>query len=437
MVHSPFQKHPRIRIMKLTTLLLMAAMLTLATSGPGFAETLEEAWQIGLAADHIIKAAAQDTEASQANLAAAEGARLPSVHLGGGYRLLDNEPVSIAGIGQFTTADDASLSYQAMMQVPVFSNFQISSNIEAANEICAASKQTEQSVMQSIKLRIAEAYFTVLLQQQQVEVAVSHEQSLAAHANDVQNLHDEGMVPVNDLLAARVALANARQTTLQAQNGLDVARSAYNRLLGRPMDYGLQLVPPSLVFSEIDFDALSAKALANRSGLAALTNQINALLLQAKAAKSGNGPKIEVRGGYDYNENSHQLHEGAWQVLVGASWDIFDGNVARHKGAALHAQSRAVAENRQDLESLILLQVRQAGLDMDESRKRIAVAKETLSQADENLQVTRNRYQDGIGTNTEVLDAESMRMASYARYDTALHDAGLAVIRLRYAVGDL
>lgn len=65
------------------------------------------------------------------------------------------------------------------------------------------------------------------------------------------------------------------------------------------------------------------------------------------------------------------------------------------------------------------------------------MARETLGQADENLQVTRNRYQDGIGTNTKVLDAESMRMVSYARYHTALHDGGLAVVRLRYAVGDL
>ena len=89
------------------------------------------------------------------------------------------------------------------------------------------------------------------------------------------------------------------------------------------------------------------------------------------------------------------------------------------------------------MQTLIRLQVRQTWLDMDESSKRIDVAEGTLGQADENLRVTRNRYLEGIGTNTEVLDAENMRLTSYVRYESATHDAALSVIRLHYAIGDL
>lgn len=42
-----------------------------------------------------------------------------------------------------------------------------------------------------------------------------------------------------------------------------------------------------------------------------------------------------------------------------------------------------------------------------------------------------------VSTNTEVLAAEGMRMQSYARYDSARHNAGLAIIRLRYEVENL
>ena len=277
----------------------------------------------------------------------------------------------------------------------------------------------------------------ILLATQQVNVAKSHEESLTAHANDVKNLHDEGMVPVNDLLAAQVALANARQMTLQAQNRLDIAGSTYNRLLNRTLAYPVQIATITPSYPETDLPTLNEKARQNRPELNVLKEQVGALKSQARSVKAASGPKVMLKSGYDYQENSHQLHEGAWQAMVLASWDIFDGNVAKNQSLALQARARALTEKRLELESLILLQVRQAWLDMNESRKRIVVTKETLQQAEENLQVTRNRYKEGIGTNTEVLDAETLRTVNFVNYDKAGNDAALAIFRLNYATGSL
>jgi len=418
-------------------LILHGVLFSLAIVSPGFCETLEEAWKIGLQTDHLLKAAGENTMASQAELDAVRGGRLPTLNIGAGYSILDNKPVSLAGNAQLVTADDQSLSYQVMVSLPLYTHFQLSSLIDAAIANLKASKFVEQATRQKVKLQIAKAYVAVLLGMRQTEVAVSHEQSLAAHAADVQNLHDEGMVPVNDLLAAKVALANARQISLQTQNRLDIARAAYNRLLNRALDYEVLLEPISPSFPEIDLNRVNQDALKNRPELGALSEQVDALQLQAKAAQAASGPKVMLKSGYDYRENSHQLHEGVWQAMVMASWDIFDGNVSKNKGMAIQARSRSVAEQRRDLETLILLQVRQAWLDMEESRKRIDVTRETLAQAKENLEVTRNRYKEGIGTNTEVLDAESLRTENYVSYDKANNDAVLAVLRLRYAAGSL
>ena len=419
------------------TLLHVALLLILFIVGTGFTETLEEAWEAGLEADHLLKAAGEMTTASRAELDAAKGGRLPGLNLGAGYSILDNEPVSLAGNIQFATADDHSLSYQAMMSMPLYTHFQLSSLIDASMANLQASKFAEQAASQKVKLHIAEAYVAVLLGMRQTEVATSQEQSLAAHAADVKNLYDEGMVPVNDLLAAKVSLSNASQLTLQVQNRLDIARATYNRLLNRPLEQEASLERLTPSFPATDPDTLSQEALTNRPELAALGERVDALRWQAKAEKAGNGPKVMLKSGYEYRENSHQLHEGVWQAMVMASWDIFDGNVSRNKGLALQARSRSVAEQQKDLATLIRLQVRQAWLDMEESWKRIGVTRETLAQAEENLQVTRNRYKEGIGTNTEVLNAESLRTTNYVSYDKANNDAVLAGIRLRYAAGSL
>ena len=60
-----------------------------------------------------------------------------------------------------------------------------------------------------------------------------------------------------------------------------------------------------------------------------------------------------------------------------------------------------------------------------------------VSQSDENLRVVRDRYRNGEGTNTEVLDAEALRALSRSNFDTARYDAALAELRLARAVGSL
>ncbi len=423
--------------MKKKFLVVNIILCLLFFAGGSFAETLEQAWEIGLKVDHLIKAAGEDTNAKVAQLAATKGLRLPTVNLGAGYLWLDNEPGAYLYDREFSTADDKSLSYNATVSLPLYTHFQISSAIDAATANLKAGEFTEIAARQKVKLKIAEAYIAIILRKQQTDVALSHEQSLAAHTVDVKNLHDVGMVPVNDLLAAQVALANARQMLLQAQNRLDLARSAYNRLLNRPLDYEVEISAIPLHYPTVDLADLSQMASDKRPELMALGQQVEALQWQAKSAKAENGPKVILRSGYDYRENSHQVNESVWQAMVLASWDIFDGNVAKHKGLALQSRSRALAEQRQELATLIQLQVRQAWLDMEESRKRIEVTKETLEQAEENLKVTRDRYKEGVGTNTEVLDAETLRTINYVNYDKAGNDAVFAVIRLHYATGNL
>ena len=60
-----------------------------------------------------------------------------------------------------------------------------------------------------------------------------------------------------------------------------------------------------------------------------------------------------------------------------------------------------------------------------------------IDQAEENVRVVQDQYEKGQGTNTEVLDAETLRTLSHSNCFNAVYDAVLAVFRLRRAVGTL
>ena len=85
--------------------------------------------------------------------------------------------------------------------------------------------------------------------------------SLTAQARDVSNLVGQGLGIRNDLLAARVARANAQQREIQSRNRLNIAWAAYNRYLCRPLETVVPLAdlapePPSPAGGEPASDAL-------------------------------------------------------------------------------------------------------------------------------------------------------------------------------------
>ena len=84
------------------------------------------------------------------------------------------------------------------------------------------------------------------------------------------------------------------------------------------------------------------------------------------------------------------------------------------------------------------MQVRKAWLDEQETRDRIRVTETAIEQSEENLRVAKLRFDQGKGTNTEVLDAESARTETYSNYYNALYDAILATLSVfGRAVGTL
>jgi len=81
--------------------------------------------------------------------------------------------------------------------------------------------------------------------------------------------------------------------------------------------------------------------------------------------------------------------------------------------------------------------VRQAWLGVDETQQRLLVTAGAVEQAEENLRIARERYGAGLGTQTQLLEAETLRVRALTNRDTAALDVGLARLRLARAVGSL
>lgn len=418
---------------------LIGAIMIFVNTG-AWAETLEDAWNSAINNNHQIKSAKADTGASEQQLQSAKGQRLPDLNVSSGYTQFSETPAAktqIAGqTAQFSTNQAGSVKAQAIASVPIFTSGRISHNIDAAEASLQAVQSNEITSVLNIKMQVAEAYITVLRKESALQVALSHVDTLELHMKDVNNLFDQGMVARNDVLAANVELVNAQQLVVQANNQLDIAKARYNQLLDRNLADEVKLAHQFPDAPQGALADLSGNALKQRPELIALAQQIESLGQQAQSVKAGLLPQVAVNGGYQYQENRYQAFEGMWMANVGMDWKLFDGS-SGHRSDALTRQAISLKEQRDDLSSMIGLQVRQAWLDIQETQKRIAVTQQAIAQADENLKVTTDRYQQGLSTNTDVLKAEDLRITTHGNFNNATYDAALATVHLRRAVGVL
>ena len=417
----------------LSSLIIFPASVTMA-------ETLEDAWNIAVDNNHQIKSAKADTSASEQQLYSAQGQRLPELNVGTGYTQF-NETQAIKAefqgqSGQFKVNQAGSVKAQAIASLPIYTSGRISHSINAAEASLQAAQHNEISSVLNIKMQVSEAYVAVLRMEGALKVAQSHVDSLTAHNEDVKNLYDQGVVPKNDLLAGAVELANAQQLVVQAGNQLDIARAHYNQLLARNLADEVRLASQFPETPKGTLTELNNSAMTQRPELVVLAQQIEALEQQAQSVKGGTLPQIALNGGYQYQENRYQVYQALWMVNVGMQWKLFDGST-RHSSDALNRQAISLKEQRDDLGSIISLQVRQAWLDIQEAQKRIQVTQQAIAQADENMKVTADRYHQGLSTNTEVLKAEDLRTKTHDNFNNASYDAALATLHLRRAVGVL
>jgi outer membrane protein TolC len=294
----------------------------------------------------------------------------------------------------------------------------------------------------AIALQVRQRCYDLLMAERTLKVAGSSEAALGAHEADVAQFHENGLVPLNDLLKARVARADALQQRHRAEAGIRAVRSALCLLLGRDFASDIEIVdiPPSMPLLPA-LNAQIEQALEARPEAAVLKQSIQSKQNEQVLAKSEYFPRIDLLGKYQQdgddlgagsNDYSNQYNAS---LGVQAHWTFFEFGKTRARSAKINAEQRALMLALEKIQDDIRLQVIQARLDLDVAARNIETATVALGQAREHWRITNLLYQQQLTTSTEVLDARSYLDRAESAYFEARYGYGNASARLTWAMG--
>lgn len=297
---------------------------------------------------------------------------------------------------------------------------------------------TLENSLQTVRLTATNYYFNILRCRNEIEVYEDNVRTLQEHLNNVNAQFRAGTVAKADVLASEVRLANARQTLVTAQNEYDIAVATLSNFLLLPADTLLR-TQDQLTYQKYDLNLANctAFALENRPDVAAAEYAIKQAESGVRSAKAGYRPSVNAAVSKNLsgkNPFADTYSEG-WTAGVTASWNIFDNGVTAAQVKSAQAALNQTQESAAELREAVQLEVQSAYLTLNAAEKNIATTRLAIASAEEDYKIAVVRYQAGVGTNLDVMDASDKLTQARNNYYTALYTYNTAKASLDKAMG--
>lgn len=296
-----------------------------------------------------------------------------------------------------------------------------------------------QAAWNEMRSTVTNGYFKVLQAENITKLSQEAVDRLTEHLKNVQAQYDVGVVAKVDVLRSQVELSNAEQDFIKAKNGYDIAVASLDRIVGLPMDTELKLVNLlTYVPYDKELQYCLDYAADNRPELEQAKQRIKAAEGALVSAHSGYTPKVSISGSHSLGKNKNWPGDGKkdWSVGVGVSMNIFDSGVTYSKiHGAKEDLAKAKAQYRDTVDG-VNLDVRSKYLSLREAEKRIHTTDVAVERAEEDYRIAQLRYQAGVGTNTDVMDASVALTQAKTNYLQALYDYNTSRTDLRTAIGE-
>jgi outer membrane protein len=289
----------------------------------------------------------------------------------------------------------------------------------------------------NVFLAVAQGYFKTLRAQKMVEVAKQNVLDLQQHLKIAQDQYQFGVVTFNDVLQAKVSLADAEQNLIVAQTDYVDTRSALNKVLMLPVTAPTVLKDENIVLKPWELAPATDVALKQRNDLKASQDRIRQQERTVTETQAQYFPKFYAQAGYAYQNNDSLVHNTQWFAIFGLSWNIFSGLDTKAAVSQAKIKVEQLQEQHKDLNEQVRLDVQNAYLKVKETVDRIRTTETAVTQGEENLRLNEERYKESVGTATDVIDAETLLTRTRVNYWTAVYDHQMAKAQMLWAIGGI
>lgn len=409
--------------------------------------TLQQALELARRNNQELQVALLQLERAQSGLKVAQAALLPNVGLNAQVARqqsasgqLSNEAQENIGITPQPGTDEPSTAFSggAQLNYDIYTSGARSARIRQAEEQLRLQELDVERLSEEIRLNVATEYYNLQQSDEQVRISQAAVVNAEASLRDARALEEAGVGTRFDSLRTQVNLANAQQTLTNARSQQRIARRQLVTRLNLAQSATVTAADPVRLAGLWNQTLENSIVLAyqNRPELQQQLAQRNINEQQRRQALAQLGPQVSLVANYellDRFNDSVGLTDG-YSIALRANLNLFDGGASRAQAAQAKADIQISETQFSQQRNQIRFQVERAYSELQSNLENVQTSEAALNQARESLRLARLRFQAGVGTQLEVIDAENALTQAEGNRINAILDYNRALANLQRSV---
>lgn len=380
--------------------------------------SLNDAINTAFVNNKAIQIQEQEIKIAKTDIMGVKSAFLPKVNLGGSYTYNDAiltlpKPLSEEmekDMGVFTGyRHDNKIGLS--VNESIYSGGADFARLKQARLNLKIQEETLRARKLDIQFETKRLYYGILLAYETERITQNLYNQALAHYDDVKTKFNQGTSSRFDVLQSKVQVSKIMPELVRSKNSVDLIQADFKKLLGIRMNEPIVLKGDlACSFIEIKEDEFLKDAYANKPEMALKLLGVDITKWSIEYAKAGWMPQVDAAVNYNFRSddwsdmfnNRHNL----WNAGVSVSIPVFDGFSTKAKVDAAKAKYSQAILDKDDLNDQIAVEIRRACLDLKEAEAVINSQNDSIEEAREALRISEISYDNGVGTNLDVLDAQ-------------------------------
>ncbi|AOA59989.1 TolC family protein [Acinetobacter larvae] len=301
--------------------------------------------------------------------------------------------------------EDEVIRPTVSVSMPIYTGGLITSSKQLANLKAQRSQLNTQQQLDLQRFEIIDAYFSTQLKQQLSKTARFNLDAAQRHYQNALKLEQQGFINKGQRMQFEVYRNNAQRSDQNAQADLNAALFQLHNLLQNQQ--ASTLTTPLFVNAHIpqSVQALLKSYPEQSSLIQKLQTDTELANVNIKAQSAAKKPSIYAFGEYSLDDKQN------WIVGIMARYNLFSG-IDKNKNIQAaefqhYAAQMLTERTKQQIENIIY----KSFSELQSSQNSHLLLENNLKAAEENLRIQELAFKEGMGTATEVIDAQNLLMA--------------------------
>jgi outer membrane protein TolC len=297
--------------------------------------------------------------------------------------------------------------------------------------------------IQEVVAQVLNAYYEVVRQKQQIKALNESAAISVERVSLSQKKLDVGYSDKTPLLQAKVDYSGQQINILKQETVLEQTKVVLNQILGRDASTAFEVLDTIEVNYVPNLQNIKDTTLAENFSILSAEKNIEIAKLQHKEINSQRLPSVNFNTGYLFTQNNSkaglQLFNRSYGPTVGlnATIPIFNGGMVKKQlessAVNIAIQQIQLDQIKNELDSKILT----AYKNFDYATKVLKLNEENVKVAQENVQITLERYRLNQSNSVEIKQAQSSYEDALYNVILARYNAKTAEIELKKLSNDL